>query len=410
MFIPRMAHAQILEALKFFPVILLTGSRQVGKSTLALKLTQISNYVTLDNLTVYSGAKEDPVSFIEKIPKPVIIDEIQKLPNLILSIKEYVDKDRKNGQFLLTGSANLLAFKTISDTLAGRMAIIDLWPLSIQEKYQSKKGILDFVLQSPEELSHSNVQPEITESQIYECMITGGFPEILKINSLRGRYLWFSSYIRTYIERDVRDIASIRNIDGFIKVFRLFASRSANELNKNNIANEAQVDQKSLANYIEILKHTYQIYTLQNYSPNFTKRQIKSPKIFFTDTGILCHVLDIENAEILEQHRAKGSIFETFVFSEILKHSSCIDKNIQIFFHRSPNKREIDFILIHDGKMTAIEIKSSKTVNKGDFKHINAIQDKCTKEKFNAGYVIYLGEHIVPFSDVTLAIPIQSIL
>jgi hypothetical protein len=410
MYIPRMAHSQITEALKFFPVILLTGARQVGKSTLALKLRQFPNYVTLDNLTVYSGAKEDPVSYIEKLPKPVIIDEIQKLPNLIVSIKEYIDKDRKNGQFLLTGSANLLAFKTISDTLAGRMAIIDLWPLSIQEKNKSQKGILDFILQSPDKISQSHVQQKISENQIYECMITGGFPEILKINSFRGRYLWFSSYIRTYIERDVRDIANIRNIDGFIKVFRLFASRSANEFNKSNIASEAQVDQKSLANYIEILKHTYQIYTLQNYSPKFTKRQIKSPKIFFTDTGILCHVLDIENTQILEKHSAKGAIFETFVFSEILKHSSSIDKNIQIYFHRSSDKREIDFILIHDGKMTAIEIKSSKTVSKGDFKHINAIQDKSTREKFNAGYVIYLGEHIVPFSDVTLAIPIQNIL
>ena len=160
------------------------------------------------------------------------------------------------------------------------------------------------------------------------------------------------------------------------------------------------------------MKYTYQIYTLQNFSPTFTKRQVKSPKIFFTDTGVLCHVLDIENPEVLEKHSSKGAIIETFVFSEILKQLSYINKNIQFFFHSSSDKREIDFLLINDGKITAIEIKASKIVSKEDFKQIKAIQNQYThiEKKFNAGYILYLGDHIVPFSDATFAIPIQYVL
>ena len=206
MYIKRAISDEIKEYMKSFPVLLISGARQVGKSTLALNL-DIPNYITLDDINIYESARNDPKDFIEHCNKPIVIDEIQRVPILLLAIKEFVDKDRTNGQFILTGSANLKGFKDISDSLAGRIGIVELYPLSQKELSHSDENLIDIL---SGDISHLALK-KYDNDGLSEKIINGGYPEITKIDSEKSKYLWFSSYIRTYIESDAKEIGNIRN-------------------------------------------------------------------------------------------------------------------------------------------------------------------------------------------------------
>ncbi|CAA6826186.1 MAG: Unknown protein, partial [uncultured Sulfurovum sp.] len=270
-YLKRAIREDLEEYLKYFPVLLISGARQVGKSTLALNL-DIENYITLDDINIYEMVKNDPKAFIENLKKPVIIDEAQRLPQLMITIKEYIDKDRINGQFVLTGSASLQGFKDISDSLAGRVGIVELYPLSLKEKAQNKQNIIDMFLGSLDEYILKNYD----NSKFTDAIIDGGYPEILKIDSQKAKYLWFSSYIRTYIESDARELANIRNIDKFIKMYRLCMIRSGNMFNKNELQKEAGLDNRTFDSYFAVMEHTYQIKKLQPFFKNQLKRLIKT--------------------------------------------------------------------------------------------------------------------------------------
>lgn len=398
MLYPRSVSSMLSYAMKHFPVVLLTGARQVGKSTLALSM--MDNYITLDDITAYTSARTDPMLFISNFKKPVVIDEIQKAPELLSAIKLDVDKRRVNGSYLLTGSANILAFKDISDTLAGRLATIELLPLSCKEIALKSENVIDILFSSNfKDFSLPVLDSEVIINQI----IKGGYPEIQKIDTAMGRYLWFSSYIRTYIERDVRDIGDLRNLDGFIKMYNLLAPRSANMLNKSDIARDAGIEIKTLDNYLNLLKMVYQIYILMPYSRNISKRFIKTGKLFFADSGILTHLLGISTKKDFMESPNKGSIFETFVFSEIMKAARYSDKPTNIFFYRTFDRKEIDFIIERGKNIVAIEVKFSKTVTQDDFRYISALDKSIGNLK--AGYVLYMGEGILPFGKKLFALP-----
>lgn len=387
--------------MKHFPVVYLTGARQVGKSTLALSM--LDNYITLDDTTVYTSAKADPILFINNLKKPVVIDEIQKSPELISAIKIDVDKNRINGNYLLTGSANILAIKGISDTLAGRSAVVELFPLSAKEISGKTESLLEILFKVD---FKDFVLPSIGSDMVIEQIIKGGYPEIQKIDTTMGRYLWFSSYIRTYIERDIRDIGELRNLDRFIKVYNLLAPRSANLLNKSEIARDAGVELKTLENYLNLLKMVYQIYILLPYSKNIAKRFIKTGKIFFTDSGILSHLFGVSTKDEFINSPYKGVLFETFVFSELLKAVRYSDKPTEFFFFRTLDRREIDFVIRRGRDIVAIEARFSKTVTKEDFKHISAFERDI--ENLKAGYLLYMGDRILPFGERFYALPVNA--
>jgi len=404
MLYPRIVFSQILDAMKHFPVVLLTGARQVGKSTLALMV--MDNYITLDDITAYSSAKADPHSFIESLKKPIVIDEIQKVPELLNAIKIYVDRKRVNGSYLLTGSANIMAYKDIADTLAGRIAIFELLPLSCKEIAEKKENIVDIFFSSNlKDISLASVDSKKIINQI----INGGYPEPQKIDTPKGKYLWFSSYIRTYIERDVRDIGELRNIDKFIKMYNILAHRSGNLLNKSDIARDASIDIKTLDNYLELLKMVYQIYLLKPFSRNIGKRFVKTEKLFFTDSGLLSHLLGISTYEDFMASPYKGNIFETFVFSEILKAVKYSEKPSSIFFYRSFDRKEIDFIIEQGNNIIAVEVKFSQTVTKEDFRHINYLKNSLKNSvlNFSSGYILYMGKRILPFGNNLFAVPVS---
>lgn len=400
--IKRSISPQIEDALAAFPVVLLSGARQVGKSTLALSLGY--HYITLDDITQLDGALTDPIRFVESLPRPVVIDEIQKAPNLLAAIKEAVDHKRNNGDFLLTGSANLLGFKRVADSLAGRMGIVELWPLSCSElSQQPGRNVVDCLFDgSYPTLMKGGGSAEGGQFNL-ERVLQGGYPEIQKIPSLRARALWFSSYISTYIERDVRDIGELRNLERFVHLVNILSSRSAATLNKAELSRSAGIDQKTLANYLMLLEMVYQIRPVPAYSSNIGKRYTKSAKLYFTDTGVLSHLLSIGGVDDLKSSAHYGSIVETYVFSELLKAMRQCEQKTQLFHYRTSDQREIDFVLLRGEKKVAVELKAAITVRKADFSHIQHLQQS---EQGVTGIILYQGEKMVPFGNNT-ALPLS---
>lgn len=414
MFFNRIILSQVEEALKYFPVVLLTGARQVGKSTLSTKL--IENYITFDDINIYISATADPIMFIKTIKKPVVLDEIQKIPQIFETIKYDIDKNRINGSYLLTGSANVLTFKKTADTLAGRIALLELYPLSSKELSNKNENIIDilfdgkFLNNSNDKIKYQfnnigNQVDEIKYNKIINQIIIGGYPEIQKIDSEKARHIWFSSYISTYIERDIRDIGELRNLDKFIKMYNILSSRSANILNKADISKDAGIDGKTLDNYLKLLEAVYQIYFLSPYSANINKRFVKSQKLFFTDSGVLSYLLGVSSEEDFVNSHYKGAIFETFIFSELLKSVKYSNKLTKLFFYRTTDKKEIDFIIERNQKIIAVEVKLSQTVTLKDFNNI--IDLKNSSKNFKSGFVLYTGEDILPFGKDIFAIPVK---
>ena len=398
-YINRTILNEIKDYLKYFPVLLISGARQVGKSTLALHL-DIQNYTTLDDINIYEMAKNDPKGFIENLDKPVIIDEAQRLPQLMITIKEFIDKDRINGQFILTGSASLQSFKNISDSLAGRIGIVELYPLSLKEKNNKTDNIIDTFSGDLDKY----ILKKYDNKTIVQNIIDGGYPEILKIDSLKSKYLWFSSYIRTYIESDAKELANIRNVDKFISMYRLTMLRSGNIFNKNEIQKDAKLDNKTFDSYFNVLEHTYQVQKLKPFFKNELKRLIKSPKIYAMDTGVLSYLLQITTQEEYEVSHYKGDILETFVYDELVKAKTYALKNSELYYYRTSDKKEIDFILEFSSKVIAIEVKSSKSVSKSDFKHIYYLADEIPK-LFDKGIILYNGEDFLRIDKNMYAIP-----
>lgn len=381
------------EAMNISPIVLLTGARQVGKSTLCLALKK--EYRVFDNLSQREAALSDPVGYVSLLPKPIILDEIQKVPEVLEGIKLHVDQNRNNGDFILTGSANVLDMNRAKDTLAGRVIEIQMWPLSQKELHdKANENVIDSLFSFKiDKIKTAN----ISYATILEAIINGGYPEIQKIDSIRGKSLWFNSYISTYVERDIRDVGELRDISAFIRFFNIIAPRSCGLVNKSNLASDANLSEATIKNYLSMLEMIYQISLLKPYSSNISKRFIKSEKLFMTDSGLFCNQLGISRADELVNSQHKGDVVETFVYSELLKHLSYSETKAQIFHYRTNDKKEIDFIVETAGNIIAIEVKSSQTIKRDAFKHITDFQNREKKEVL--GIVFYLGCDILSFSD-----------
>ena len=385
-------------ALKISPLVLLKGARQVGKSTLAMNLSK--NYIVLDDVSTRISAKDDPNRFIENLEKPICIDEIQKAPQLLESLKLYIDKNRKKGDFLITGSANLLDMKKTKDTLAGRIIEVDLYPLSLKEKRErADENLIDALFEKNFDLSIKD------SKRLIKDIINGGYPEILNFETPLEKKLWFASYISTYIERDARNLGEFKDIDSFFRFVNVIAPRSTTLLNKSEISKNIGVRSETVENYLSILKQTFQIQVLRPYFENITKQFIKSAKIYLNDTGVMSYFLKINSTQNFEESEYKGALVETFVLNELMKHLSFCRDDTQIFHYRTNDKKEIDFILKRDEKIVAIEIKSSSKVSKSDFKHIIDFQKHSKKNIF--GIVFYLGDNLLSFDKNCIALPIS---
>jgi predicted AAA+ superfamily ATPase len=383
-------------ALKISPIVLLKGARQVGKSTLAMKRNQ--NYIVLDDVSTRINAKEDSNRFIETLSKPVTIDEIQKVPELLESLKIYVDKQRNNGDFLITGSANILDMKTTKDTLAGRIIEINLYPLSSKEKVsKAKENVVDKLF------NHDFSSVKMGTNEVLKGLLKGGYPDIQDLEEPLEKKLWFSSYVSTYIERDARDLGEFRDIDSFYRFVNILAPRSTTLLNKSKISKEVGIRIETVENYLVILQQTFQLQLLRPFFENIGKQFVKSSKIFLNDTGLMSYFLGIYTIEQFESSSYKGALVETFVFNELLKHCEFSIDDTKIYHYLTSDKKEIDFILQRNEKIIAIEVKSSSKVGKDDFRHIMDYQKKSSKDVF--GIVFYMGENVLHINEHCVALP-----
>lgn len=383
-------------SLNTFPAVLLNGARQVGKSTLALE--RFKNYLTFDDGELRLYAKENPKGFLKNLELPICLDEIQKVPTLLEYLKMHIDAHRVNGDFLLTGSSNVLDHKESKDTLAGRLCELRLHPLSSKEKNNKPdENVIEKLLNRDFKLPKKEYSNEV-----YQHVLDGGYPEILALEGL-AKELWFKSYIATYIERDARDLADIRDLDSFIKFVHVLASRSGTILNKSSLSNDIGIKDITTENYLSIISRIYQATLLKPYFVNIGKQFVKSSKVFFNDTGVLCSLLRINSKEQLLSSPYSGQIFETYIFCELQKHLSYLQKPAEIFHYRTNDKKEIDFIIEVENEVIAIEVKQSSSVKKEDFKHIIDLQNRY--EKKCLGVVFYNGDMVVAFSDDLVGIP-----
>lgn len=412
MLIERFIKNKILESLRHFPVVLITGARQVGKSTLTLMLTETkwkANYLTFDDITTLNAALYDPDGFIEENSTPVIIDEVQKAPDIFRAIKLNIDRDRKPGKYLLTGSANIMTLKKISETLAGRVAIHELYPFSwaefrqtgnneIIDKLPTYNSAADLVNELPKE-SDINLR-----SQIKKLIFSGGYPPPVFMDSEESRNQWFESYRKNYIERDIRDIANLEHIPEFNRLLSIIALRTGQLINFSSISSEVGLPLSTLRRYLALLELTYQIYFIYPYYTNISKRLIKTPKVYYTDTGMVCNITATGNWRTLELQNRDGFLIETWVANELKKMISYSKQKPNIYFLRSQLGKEIDFVLAYGESIVGIEVKWSQNITKQELKTVEFFLNEL-KDRINYIIILYPGTRSVVFNKKIAAIP-----
>lgn len=354
-----------------FPVILITGPRQVGKTTLLEQLQKRHkniNYVSLDNPLLRLQAEKDPEDFIRFYKTPLIIDEIQYCPNLMIYIKIKVDKNRKNGQYYLTGSQSFQSMKGVSESLAGRVAILNMYSLSRRE-------ILE--LESRPYLPTDTLirEEKDKEDDVFEYILKGGMPKLWSDNGL-DLEKYYSSYIETYIERDINDIINVKNKLLFVDFLSCMAARTSNELNYTDIAKDLGVDLKTVKSWTSLLESSGIIYLIRPYFKNTIKKIVKRPKFYFMDTGLCCYLSMWNNAKALAVSAMSGPMFETYVVSEIIKSyiNAGINPRNRFYYYRDNNRKEIDLLLIENNTVYPIEIKKGSNPSKDDIKNFNVLK------------------------------------
>lgn len=397
----------IKSALKDTPVVLINGARQTGKSTLALEINKSeSHYVTFDDIDILNTAKLNPQSYIENLPKPVVLDEVQRVPEIFVAIKASVDKNRKPGQYLLTGSANILLLPNLSDSLAGRIEIATLWPLSQGEIVGHKETFL-------EKIVAGNVPTKYVSNtdlkQLSNIILTGGYPEAVARKKFERKTAWFRSYLTTIIQRDIRDLSSIDKIAEIPSLIKLLAGRCSSLLNFSELSRSSGIPMTSLKRYFTLLETIFQVYRLLPWTKNISKRFIKAPKLMFTDSGILCHLLALSEPRLMHSQALFGKILENFIVNELHKQASWMLTPPTFSHFRTHTGIEVDFIIeTPDANLIAIEIKCSTHISKNDFKGLEYFSDLVEK-KFQAGILLYCGKNIIKYRDNLYAMPVDLV-
>lgn len=346
---PRKASQILAELGRFFPVVALTGPRQVGKTTLARHHFSEKPYVSLENPDLQGQAQSDPRGFLARYPNGVILDEIQRVPELFSYLQQIVDEDRAPGRFVLTGSHQFGLRSKISQSLAGRVGLVHLYPFSASEWHGTDLPNLD------------------------ELLFRGLFPPVLD-RDVPPR-IWFPQYVSTYVERDVREILTIKDLGSFSRFVRMCAARTGQLLNLSSLAADCGITHNTAKSWIDVLEASYLVVQLRPWHENFGKRLIKTPKLYLTDTGLLCWLLGIESSQQLAIHAQRGAIFENWVVMESLKRARNQGKEPNLYFWRDQAGHEIDLLEVADGKLHATEIKSGATVPKDAFKGLRYFQE-----------------------------------
>ena len=362
--IQRIAKVKLIDLASKFKAVAVTGARQTGKTTLVKQVFKSKPYVSLENPDMRNFALEDPRGFLQTYPNGAILDEVQRVPALFSYFQEVLDNSKVKGLFILSGSNNFLLQQTISQTLAGRVGYINLLPFSISELKKAK----------------------LLSTDDDTLMLKGFYPPIYDQEIPPAD--WCPNYIRTYIEKDVRQIKNITDLIVFERFIKLLAGRSGQELNNSALAVETGVDVKTIQSWIGILESSFIIYLLKPHHKNFNKTIVKRPKVYFYDSAIVCYLLGIRDNTQLQTHPLRGAIFEGMVVTELIKKRTNAGLPINLFYWRDKTGHEIDIIIDNAGKLLPIEIKSGKTINTEFFKNMDYWSDL---SKVKKSMVLYAG-------------------
>lgn len=402
----RWLEPRLRASLEDTPVVLLNGARQTGKSTLAQAIADAANgvYLTLDEPTLLSAASADPVSFIERTDRLIVIDEVQKAPELFPAIKRNVDRNRKPGRFLLTGSADVFMLPKLSESLAGRMEVLTLHPLA-QGEIESKQSTLIPRL-------FADDFPAVTVSRasahLETRVVTGGFPEALARSRPERRLAWFNAYVTTITQRDVRELSNIGDLTVLPRLLSLLAVRSGGLLNVAELARASGVAQATLHRYLALLEATFLFQPLPAWHANLGKRLIKAPKAYLLDSGLACALSGVDTATLIGASHY-GGLLETFVLGEFRRQCAALPLPPRLFHYRSAGGVEVDFVIENAaGQCVGIEVKATKALGEKHYSGLRDLQSSIGR-KFSCGVIVYGGTETATFGPRLHAVPLSAL-
>ena len=400
----------LLDALRDTPVVLLHGPRQCGKSTLARRIAENQHkaaYFTLDDAALMSAASRDPDAFLRATSGPIVIDEVQLAPDLFRAIKIEVDRKRTPGRFLLTGSANVLLLPKLSESLAGRMEILTLWPFSEGELRGVREHFVDRLFET-DDLAALPAH-EVPRPALLHRMVTGGYPGVALHLAAGRRPAWFGSYITTILQRDVREMADIAGLTELPRLLALLAAQSGGLLNMAELSRDAAMSQATIKRYLALLQATHLYQPLSAWAGNVRKRLIKAPKVYLNDTGLLAYLVGIDQENLEAPGAHLGTVLEAFVYQELRKQITWSRTQPLLYYYRTAGNREVDFVLQRrNGQLVGIEVKAAVKLNSDDVKGIADLAATAGKH-FRAGIVLYQGSTVVPFGDRLWAVPVTAL-
>ena len=374
-YIHRKIEETILEASKYFSVIAVSGPRQSGKSTLLTQLFPLYEKYSLKDLNILDYAKNDPIAFLNQTDEGMFINEIQRCPQLLDYIQGIVDNNPKR-HFALSGNSNFEVMKNLSETLAGRAGVFELLPMSIKE-----------------------VTGKVDLDNLNQILYNGLYPSICAKKNIAK--FFYPSYVRTYLEKDVRDLLQIKDQIRFIKFLKLCAARIGSLFNASELGAEVGVSSKTISHWLSVLQASYLITLLPPYYENIPKRLVKSPKLYFNDPGLACYLLDIETPQQLDRDKMRGAIFENMIVMEAIKHRYNMGLEDGVFFYRDSNQNEVDLLIKQEGELTAIEVKSSMTYSSSFEKTLTQIEG-WIKTPISKKAIVYSGDFENSSGDINL--------
>lgn len=410
--IPRAIEPLLLEAWNDRPVVFLQGPRQSGKTTLVRRVAEHKpgvEYRTFDDLATLGAARGDPAGFVAGFRnKNVILDEVQRAPDVFLPIKYEVDLDRRPGRFLLTGSANAMVVPQLAQALVGRMELTTLWPLAQAEIESAQHNFIDLAFDGA--LVGLKGLSLHREDLLFR-LVRGGFPEVVSQIAPNRRDEWFASYLSNIVQRDVRDLSRIEALAEMPALLSLIAARATGTLNVSDLSRSARIPRATLDRYLALLTALFLIQLIQPWSANVSSRVVKAPKILMGDTGLLAHLLGLTGVDQLRAVPTQfGPLLENFVGAELLKLGTWSKSKTKLWHYRTHEGKEVDFVLEdRRGRLLGVEVKAASTASPNDFKGLRAFAEAVDPKRHVGGAVIYTGDAVIPFGERLLAVPVAAL-